>query len=63
MANAFATSVGSKALTIKQAILIASVMEFSGAFLLGGNVASTIMKGITEPSYFKDEPVQNSLII
>lgn len=59
VSNAFATSVGSKALTMKQATLIAAVMEFSGSFLLGGNVASTIMKGITEPSYFKDEPVFN----
>ena len=57
VANAFATSVGSKALTMKQAIIIASIMEFSGSYLLGGNVASTIMKGITEPSLFIDTPV------
>ena len=48
---------GSKALTMTQAIVIASVMEFSGSYLLGGNVASTIMKGITEPSLFIDTPV------
>lgn len=40
-----------------QAIVIASIMEFSGSYLLGGNVASTTMKGITEPSLFIDTPV------
>ena len=43
---------------MKQAVVIASVMEFSGSYLLGGNVASTIMKGITEPSLFIDIPVR-----
>ena len=38
VANAMATSIGSKALTIKQAILIAAVFEFAGAFLAGGQV-------------------------
>lgn len=57
VSNSFATAVGSKALTMKQACVIAVFMEFSGSFLLGGNVASTIMKGITEPKYFADEPV------
>ncbi|NIV17923.1 MAG: hypothetical protein GWN47_05810 [Woeseiaceae bacterium] len=51
VANAMATSVGSKALTIKQAILVAAVFEFMGAVLAGGEVTSTIRKGIvdTEP--------------
>lgn len=46
VANAMATSVGSKALTIKQAILVAAVFEFMGAVLAGGEVTSTIRKGI-----------------
>lgn len=50
VANAMGTSVGSKALTIKQAILIAMVFEFAGAYLAGGSVTSTIRKGIIDPS-------------
>lgn len=48
VANAMATSVGSKALTIKQAILIAAVFEFAGAVLAGGQVTKTIRKGIID---------------
>ena len=48
VANAMGTSVGSKALTIKQAILIAMVFEFAGAYLAGGEVTSTIRKGILD---------------
>lgn len=56
MANAFATSVGSGALTLKSAIIIAAVMEFLGAFLLGGNVAAKIMKDITNAELYADMP-------
>lgn len=56
VANAFATSVGSGALSLGAAIVIAAIMEFSGAFLLGGNVASTIMKGIANTEDFADQP-------
>jgi PiT family inorganic phosphate transporter len=50
------TSVGSKALTIKQAIIIAMVFEFAGAYLAGGEVTSTIRKGIIDPGFFVDIP-------
>jgi len=50
VANAMATSVGSRALTIKQAIVIAAVFEFLGAFLAGGEVTATIRKGIIDVS-------------
>jgi len=50
VANAMATSVGSKAITIKQAIMIAAVFEFAGAILAGGQVTSTIRKGIIDVS-------------
>ncbi|MCC2618060.1 inorganic phosphate transporter [Aestuariibacter halophilus] len=56
VANAMGTSVGSKALTIKQAIMIAMVFEFAGAYLAGGEVTSTIRKGIIDAAYFVDAP-------
>jgi len=56
VANAMGTSVGSKALTIKQAIIIAMVFEFAGAYLAGGEVTSTIRKGIIDSAYFVDQP-------
>ncbi|MFK8047184.1 MAG: inorganic phosphate transporter [Halioglobus sp.] len=56
VANAMGTSVGSRALTIKQAILIAMVFEFAGAYLAGGEVTSTIRKGIIDPSALSDNP-------
>ena len=56
VANAMGTSVGSKALTIKQAILIAMVFEFAGAYLAGGEVTSTIRKGIVDTDVFVDSP-------
>ncbi|MCY3713269.1 MAG: inorganic phosphate transporter [Gemmatimonadetes bacterium] len=49
VANAMGTSVGSRALTIKQAILIAGVLEFLGAFLVGGQVTKTVRGGILDP--------------
>ena len=55
VANAMGTSVGSKALTIKQAILIAMVFEFAGAYLAGGAVTDTIRKGIIDPAFFKGQ--------
>ncbi|MDG2278323.1 MAG: inorganic phosphate transporter [Pseudomonadales bacterium] len=57
VANAMATSVGSKAITIKQAILIAAIFEFLGAFLAGGEVTSTIRKGIIDSSMISDANV------
>ncbi|MGV2870981.1 inorganic phosphate transporter [Colwellia sp. E150_009] len=56
VANAMGTSVGSKALSIKQAIIIAMVFEFAGAYLAGGEVTSTIRKGIIDASFFVDSP-------
>ena len=55
VANAMGTSVGSRALTIKQAILIAIVFEFLGAFLAGGSVTQTIRSGIVDPSMITPE--------
>ncbi|MCG9728646.1 inorganic phosphate transporter [Shewanella sp. Isolate13] len=56
VANAMGTSVGSNAITIKQAIIIAMIFEFAGAYLAGGEVTSTIRKGIIDSAYFIDSP-------
>ncbi|MFC3092905.1 inorganic phosphate transporter [Alteromonas sediminis] len=56
VANAMGTSVGSKALTIKQAIIIAMVFEFAGAYLAGGEVTKTIRKGIIDAEFFVPVP-------
>ena len=56
VANAMATSVGSRAITIRQAIIIAAVFEFSGAVLAGGEVTKTIRKGIIDASSLSDTP-------
>ncbi|AUD61930.1 inorganic phosphate transporter PiT family protein [Shewanella sp. Pdp11] len=56
VANAMGTSVGSNAITIKQAIIIAMIFEFAGAYLAGGEVTSTIRNGIIDSSYFTNTP-------
>jgi PiT family inorganic phosphate transporter len=48
VANAMGTSVGSRALTIKQAIIVAMIFEFCGAYLAGGEVTDTIKSGIVD---------------
>ncbi len=56
VANAMGTSVGSRALTLRQAIVIAAVFEFLGAVLAGGQVTATIRKGIIDPSLLASTP-------
>ena len=56
VANAMGTSVGSRALTIKQAILIAGVLEFLGAYLVGGQVTKTVRGGILDPQISASAP-------
>jgi PiT family inorganic phosphate transporter len=55
VANAVGTSVGSGALTLKQAVLIAAIFEFVGAFFLGGSVSETVESGIVNPSIFSND--------
>lgn len=54
VANAMGTSVGSGALTLREAVIIAAVLEFSGAFFFGSHVSETIQNGIIDSSIFKD---------
>ncbi len=56
VANAMGTSVGSHAITLKQAVLLAAVFEFAGAFLVGGHVTDTVRKGIVSTAVFQDQP-------
>ena len=54
VANAMGTSVGSKALTFRRAIILAGIFEFCGAFFVGSNVADTIKGGIVPAGSFAD---------
>lgn len=56
VANAMGTSIGSRAITVKQAIIIAVIFEFAGAWLAGGEVTSTIRSGIVDINSFPDQP-------
>jgi PiT family inorganic phosphate transporter len=56
VANAMGTSVGSRALTVKQAIVIAMIFEFAGAYLAGGEVTGTIRKGIIDANVMAGSP-------
>ncbi len=57
VANAMGTSVGSKALTLRQAIIIAIVFELLGAFFAGGEVTDTIRSQIVDVSFFSQQPL------
>ncbi len=56
VANAMATSTGAKAISMKQAFLIAAVFEFAGAVLAGGEVTATIRSGIVDASVVAHDP-------
>jgi PiT family inorganic phosphate transporter len=56
VANAMGTSVGSRAMTIRQAVIIAALFEFLGAYLAGGEVTSTIRKGIIDSQLLTNSP-------
>jgi PiT family inorganic phosphate transporter len=57
VANAMGTSVGSGALTLRGAIIVAAIFEFGGAMLAGGTVTNTIRKGIVDVNAFGADPM------
>lgn len=56
VANSMGTSVGSKAVTLRQALAIAGILEFTGAVLFGRNVSNTIATGVVDPTTFVADP-------
>ena len=57
VANSMADAVGSKALTVFWAVILAGICEFAGAFLVGSDVAQTIRKGIIDADVFTDPQI------
>jgi phosphate/sulfate permease len=55
VANAMGTSVGSGALTLRRAVILAAILEFGGAFLVGSHVSETVRKGIVDPAIFSGD--------
>ena len=56
VSNAMGTSVGSGALTLFKAVIIAGILEFCGAFFLGESVSKTVQEGIVNSDYFINDP-------
>ncbi len=56
VANAMGTSVGSKAINLKQALVIAGILEFTGAVLFGNEVSQTLATKVSNPVLFADAP-------
>ncbi len=56
VANAMGTSVGSGALTVTGAIVVAGILEFSGAFFAGSHVTDTVRKGMLDTTMWADTP-------
>lgn len=62
-ANAMGTSVGSKAVSLREALVIAAIFEFSGAFFAGSDVADTMRSGIIDPALFAALPDGNVIFV
>ena len=62
VANAMGTSVGSGAITIMQAVIIAGIFEFAGAFLVGGHVTDTVRKEMLDLSPNSEQPLVDGLL-
>jgi inorganic phosphate transporter, PiT family len=57
VSNAMGTSVGSGALTLRGAVIVAAIFEFSGAFFVGANVSETVQRGLIDTDMFITEPM------
>ncbi|MGF1511839.1 MAG: inorganic phosphate transporter [Myxococcota bacterium] len=57
VANSFASAVGAKAITMRQAVLIAGLMNLLGAVMIGGHVSAKLVTGVLNPSEFSDPVV------
>lgn len=57
VSNAMGTSVGSGALSLRKAVFLAAILEFSGAFFVGANVSETVQRGLIDTSMFITEPL------
>jgi PiT family inorganic phosphate transporter len=57
VANSMASAVGARAITVRQAVFVAGILNFVGALFLGSHVTSTISKGIIDPSLIADPKV------
>lgn len=56
VANSMGTSVGSKAITLRQALIVAGILEFTGSVVFGGAVSATLATGVANPNLFVDSP-------
>jgi phosphate/sulfate permease len=56
VANAMGTSVGSGALTLRHAVIVAAFLEFGGAFFFGSHVSETVQRGIVDVDFFANDP-------
>jgi len=63
VANAYSTSVGSKALTVKQACFLAVIFEFAGAVLAGSSVAETVRKGTFDYECFDNSYLDRAILM
>ena len=57
VSNAMGTSVGSGALTLRKAVILAAILEFSGAYFVGANVSETMQHGLIDTSLFLTQPI------
>ena len=56
VANSMGTSVGSKVITVRQAVILASILNILGAVLVGSHVTNTVRKGIINPEAYSSNP-------